>query len=161
MFSVSISAAPIDPQSLLAAFPVESEATGAVVTFSGHVRGSGIKALALEHYPGMTEGRIEAMVASAERRWPIQAAQVVHRVGVLAPGEPIVWVAVASAHRAAAFSACEFIMDYLKVSAPLWKREQNLDGQWAWVEARERDDDRARRWGSASGISGEQETAPT
>ena len=75
--------------------------------------------MALEHYPGMTESSIRDTMDSAARRWPVQAASVVHRVGELQPGDPIVWVAVASAHRAAAFSACEFIMDYLKVSAPL------------------------------------------
>ncbi len=106
--------------------------------------------MAIEHYPGMTENAIEGTVQSAARRWPIQAATVVHRIGELAPGDPIVWVGVTSAHRAAAFSACEFIMDYLKVSAPLWKREQSLDETWHWVEAKTRDDDRARRWGGGS-----------
>lgn len=159
MFAVDISAEPIDPAALLKAFPLSADETGALVSFSGHVRGAGIEALALEHYPGMTEASIGDMIESAARRWPIQAAQVVHRVGEMKPGDPIVWVAVASAHRAAAFSACEFVMDYLKVSAPLWKRERRSDGQWYWVEARDRDDARARRWGVGAGVVDELPTA--
>jgi molybdopterin synthase catalytic subunit len=147
VLSVSISEVSIDPARLQRDFPRNAQTTGAVASFSGYVRGDGITAMALEHYPGMTERCIEDSMRSAARRWPVQAAQVVHRVGELMPGDPIVWVAVASAHRAAAFSACEFIMDYLKVSAPLWKRERSLAGDWRWVAAREQDSERARRWG--------------
>jgi molybdopterin synthase catalytic subunit len=147
MFNVSIIAQPIDQAALLERFPRSASQTGAVATFAGFVRGEGIRAMALEHYPGMTEASIQETMHSAAKRWPIQACQVVHRVGELAPGDPIVWVAVAAAHRAAAFSACEFVMDYLKVAAPLWKREQDLAGRWHWVEAKSRDQDRARRWG--------------
>ncbi len=147
LFDVRIEAQPIDPAALSAAMPVDAAATGAVVSFTGYVRGEGISAMALEHYPGMTERSIRDTLASAARRWPLQGARVVHRVGELAPGDPIVWIAVSSAHRAAAFSACEFVMDYLKVSAPLWKRERQPDGRWHWVDARERDMRRARRWG--------------
>ena len=125
MFEVSIEASAIDPAALLSVFETDPAATGAVVTFTGRVRGGGVTALALEHYPQMTERSIEGMLESAAKRWPIQAARVVHRVGELRPGEAIVWLAVASAHRAAAFSACEYVMDYLKVSAPLWKRERD------------------------------------
>jgi len=122
---------------------------GAVVSFCGRVRGGSVTALELEHYPGMTERSIDAMVGSAARRWPLLAVQVVHRVGVLAPGETIVWLAVAAAHRAAAFAAGEYLMDYLKIAAPFWKRERDASGTWRWVEARSSDDERARRWGIA------------
>ena len=122
---------------------------GAVTSFTGYVRidknlGE-TRAMELEHYPGMTEKSIEAMVVQASERWPIMAASVVHRVGRLLPGEQIVWVGVSSAHRAAAFSACEFIMDYLKAEAPLWKKEFNEYSQ-QWVEAKATDTERARRW---------------
>ncbi|EAQ99213.1 molybdenum cofactor biosynthesis protein MoaE [Congregibacter litoralis] len=146
MFSVDITASPIDVTGLTRDFPRSPNGTGAVASFTGFVRGEGITALALEHYPGMTERSIMETIESAARRWPVQAVQVVHRVGELKPGEPIVWLAVGSGHRAAAFSACEFVMDYLKVSAPLWKRERDTKGSWHWVKAKSADDDRAKRW---------------
>lgn len=151
MFSVTISAEAIEPGQLCRDFSRDSQQTGAVASFVGYVRGEGISALALEHYPGMTERSIEETICGAARRWPVQAVEVVHRVGELQPGDPIVWLAVASAHRAAAFNACEFVMDYLKVSAPLWKRERDLQGNWHWVEARDVDHERARRWGGGAG----------
>lgn len=147
MFVVDIAEQPFDVAALARDFPRSADDTGAVATFTGYVRGEGISALALEHYPGMTEQSILESIRSAARRWPVQSVQVVHRVGELGPGEPIVWLAVGSAHRAAAFSACEFVMDYLKVSAPLWKRECDLAGHWRWVDAKTTDEDRARRWG--------------
>jgi molybdopterin synthase catalytic subunit len=147
MFTVSIQDTPIDEAALVSAFPRSASHTGAVVTFAGYVRGEGIRAMALEHYPGMTEASIHETIQSAAKRWPLQACQVVHRVGELVPGEPIVWVGAAAAHRAAAFSACEFVMDYLKVAAPLWKRERDLRGDWHWVAAKSQDQLRARRWG--------------
>lgn len=156
MFEVRIAAEPIDPAALSAALPIDAQATGAMVSFTGYVRGKGITAMSLEHYPGMTERSIADTLASAARRWPLQHAAVVHRVGELAPGDPIVWLAVTSAHRAAAFSACEFVMDYLKVSAPLWKRERDSAGRWHWVDAREGDSQRAARWG----LAGERVAAP-
>lgn len=128
---------------------VAGDDIGAVVSFSGKVRGGSVTALELEHYPGMTERSIEAMVGSAARRWPLLGVQVVHRVGVLAPGDTIVWLAVAAAHRAAAFAAGEYLMDYLKIAAPFWKRERDAGGVWRWVAARRSDDERARRWGIA------------
>ena len=156
----------LSPGALLAAFPslaaragfsacgahgdggsAAGDDAGAVVSFSGRVRGGSVTALELEHYPGMTERSIEAMIGSAARRWPVLAVQVVHRVGTLAPGETIVWLAVAAAHRAAAFSAAEYLMDYLKIAAPFWKRERDASGTWHWVEARSSDDERAQRWG--------------
>lgn len=153
MFSVSIESQAIDPQRLSRGFARSDDETGAVASFTGYVRGAGITALALEHYPGMTEQSIKTSINRAAERWPLQSAQVVHRVGELLPGDPIVWVAVASAHRAAAFSACEFLMDYLKVAAPLWKRERDQSGEWHWVEAKNKDRDRARRWLETEGLS--------
>ncbi|EED32886.1 molybdopterin converting factor, subunit 2 [gamma proteobacterium NOR5-3] len=150
MFSVAISKEPLDVSALTRDFPRSAAETGAVVTFTGFVRGEGISALALEHYPGMTEQSILDSIHSAARRWPVQSVQVVHRVGELAAGEPIVWLAVGAGHRAAAFSACEFVMDYLKISAPLWKRERDLEGNWHWVDAKIADRDRARRWGGGA-----------
>jgi molybdopterin synthase catalytic subunit len=143
---VLISDSALDLAALNAALPEDVQQRGGLVTFTGFVRGAGISAMALEHYPGMTERSIEGTLHSAARRWPLLHARVVHRVGELLPGDPIVWVAVAARHRAAAFSASEFIMDYLKVAAPLWKRERDLEGNWHWVEARQRDRDRAGRW---------------
>jgi len=151
--SVEIASEAIDPGVLTSRFGEQGASVGALVSFTGRVRGE-VAALAIEHYPGMTEARIEAMMASAARRWPVEAAQVVHRVGTLMPGEPIVWIGVASAHRAAAFSACEYLMDYLKVAAPLWKREQDAEGTWRWVEAREQDEERSRRWGVGPRMGG-------
>lgn len=122
---------------------------GAVVAFVGTVRdrndGSAVASLELEHYPGMTEAAIEAMVDEATRRFEIRAVRVVHRVGVLAPLAQIVLVAVTAAHRSQAFQACEFLMDYLKTQAPFWKKELTPDGE-RWVEARASDDEAAARW---------------
>ena len=125
--------------------------TGAVVTFVGTVRDregdrAGISALELEHYPGMTEASIEAMIDDAFRRFDIRAARVVHRIGVLRPLEQIVLVAVTSAHRGQAFQACEFLMDYLKTQAPFWKKETRPEGA-CWVDARVSDDAALERWG--------------
>lgn len=150
MFRVAIAPEAINPEQLESSLPRDSDTSGAVVTFTGYVRGDGIAAMSLEHYPGMTERSIEDTLHSAARRWPLERAEVVHRVGELLPGDPIVWVGVVARHRAAAFSACEFVMDYLKVLAPLWKRECDSSGNWRWVEARPRDTERAGRWGRDS-----------
>jgi molybdopterin synthase catalytic subunit len=121
-------------------------ATGAVATFTGTVRGDdGLTALTLEHYPGMTEREIARIAAEAEKRWPVSGITIIHRVGRLKVGERIVLVAVASSHRAAAFAACQFLMDFLKTLAPFWKQEERGDGI-AWVEARSSDDAAAERW---------------
>jgi molybdopterin synthase catalytic subunit len=104
----------------------------------------------LEHYPGMTEKAIEAMVDLAFQRFDIRAARVIHRVGPLQPQDQIVLVAVTSRHRGQAFQACEFLMDYLKTQAPFWKKEHTAEGAH-WVDARASDDDALRRWGIASG----------
>ena len=124
---------------------------GAIASFTGYVRGGErgreLEAMVLEHYPGMTERCIQDFLEQAAGRWPLLAAAVVHRVGTLRPGEQIVWVGVAAAHREAAFAACEFIMDYLKTGAPFWKKEIGPSGS-RWVEARADDLARAGRWGS-------------
>ena len=119
---------------------------GAVVSFSGICRGGdGVAALDLEHYPGMAEAEITRHVEDAQTRWPLLGVTVIHRVGRIKPGENIVLVLTTSAHREAAFHAAEFLMDYLKTSAPFWKREATSSGA-NWVEARAHDDDAAARW---------------
>ncbi len=137
---------------------------GAVCSFVGTVRGEGglppeggppaaevnpsppVLSMELEHYPGMTENAIEAMIDEAHRRFDIYAARVVHRVGLLHPGDQIVMVAVTSSHRGESFKACEFLMDYLKTQAPFWKKERPPDGA-RWVDARVSDDTALARWG--------------
>ena len=125
---------------------------GALASFVGVVRdvndGDSVAALKLEHYPGMTEKAIEAIVAEAKARWDIADVTVVHRVGELKPLDQIVLVVVAGGHRGDAFAACEFIMDYLKTRAPFWKKEQTPQGA-RWVEARSSDDEAAERWAGA------------
>lgn len=127
---------------------------GAVVSFVGTVRessqGEPVSQMELEHYPGMTEAAIEAMIETAFGRFDIRAARVIHRVGVLQAREQIVAVLVASAHRGEAFAACEFLMDYLKTQAPFWKKETTPSGAH-WVDARSSDDAALARWGIASG----------
>ncbi|WP_033782371.1 molybdopterin synthase catalytic subunit MoaE [Pantoea sp. 9140] len=122
---------------------------GAVVTFTGKVRnhnlGDNVAALTLEHYPGMTEKALQEIVDAARERWPLQRVTVIHRVGELFPGDEIVLVGVTSAHRGSAFSAAEFIMDYLKTRAPFWKREATEQGD-RWVDARDSDHQAAQRW---------------
>ena len=119
---------------------------GAVVTFTGICRGDGAMAtMTLEHYPGMAEAEIERHVADAQAKWPLNGVTVIHRYGRLAPGDNIVLVVTAAAHRHEAFAAAEFLMDYLKTRAPLWKREERADGA-RWVEARDADDAAAERW---------------
>ena len=122
---------------------------GAIVTFTGLCRDEGGKlaALELEHYPGMAEEEISRVAAEAEARWPILGGIAIHRFGKIAPGENIVLVVVASSHRASAFAAAEFMMDYLKTRAPFWKKEHLVDGREGdWVEAKDADDDAADRW---------------
>jgi len=122
---------------------------GALASFVGLARdmndGAGVSEMTLEHYPGMTEKALEAIVAEAKGRWDIYNALVIHRVGPLKPCDQIVLVAVTSSHRGEAFAACEFIMDYLKTRAPFWKREATADGA-RWVDARDADDSAALRW---------------
>lgn len=120
---------------------------GAVVSFTGTVRDQdgAVSEMTLEHYPGMTEKELEKIEAEAHARWPLQASLIVHRVDALKPGDNIVLVVTASAHRDAAFDAAKFLMDYLKTSAPFWKRESGPKGG-TWVEAKDSDDAATARW---------------
>ena len=122
---------------------------GGLAVFVGLVRdrvgGEALGAMTLEHYPGMTEKALAGIEEEANRRWPLEASLIVHRVGRLEPGERIVLVAAASAHRQAAFEACQFLIDWLKTKAPFWKQEETASGP-KWVEARAGDDEAAKRW---------------
>ena len=122
---------------------------GAIVTFTGLVRdmnlGDGVTGLFLEHYPGMTEKSLTEIAEEAAQRWDLHTVLLTHRVGQLNPSDQIVYVGISSAHRGDAFSACEFIMDYLKTRAPFWKRESTRDGE-RWVDARKSDQEAAKRW---------------
>lgn len=130
---------------------------GAVVSFVGTVRdgadGTPVSLMELEHYPGMTEASIEAMIDEAFRRFDLRGARVIHRVGPLRPREQIVLVLVSARHRGQAFQACEFLMDYLKTQAPFWKKEHGPDGA-RWVDARVADDEALARWGIEVGGNG-------
>ena len=169
--SVSVQQVDFDAGAEIAALSAGREDVGAVASFVGLVRAdkagnakvmppaqpgavspadgasdtAAVQAMTLEHYPGMTEKALEAIVAEARGRWDIYGVRVIHRVGRLVPGDRIVFVAVASAHRGEAFAACEFIMDYLKTRAPFWKKEETAAGG-RWVDARESDDHAAGRW---------------
>ena len=149
---VAIQGADFNLADEIAALRAGDARVGAVCSFVGTVRdrndGATVSTLELEHYPGMTEKSIEAMIDAALRRFDIYAARVVHRVGVLQPQDQIVLVAVTSAHRAESFKACEFLMDYLKTQAPFWKKERTPDGT-RWVDARVSDDAAMARWGES------------
>ena len=122
---------------------------GAIVTFTGTVRGgasNGVATMTLEHYPGMTERELERVEAEALARWPLQASLIIHRYGELQPGDNIVLVVTVSPHRQAAFQSAEFLMDFLKTRAPFWKKEAGPDGKGEWVDARESDDTATARW---------------
>ena len=151
---VSIQAVDFDLSREIAALRDGDARVGAVCSFVGTVRGASaahaVLGMEIEHYPGMTEKAIEAMIDDACRRFDIFGARVVHRVGPLDPGEQIVMVAVASAHRGESFRACEFLMDYLKTQAPFWKKEAGARGA-QWVDARVSDDAALARWGIAAG----------
>jgi len=156
---VSIQTADFDLGAEVSALRATDPGVGAVASFVGTVRdrndGLGVSAMELEHYPGMTEKAIEAMIDEALRRFDIRAARVIHRVGPLAPLDQIVLVVVTSAHRGSAFQACEFLMDYLKTQAPFWKKEHTPQGA-RWVDARVSDDAALERWGIAAGNAGPQ-----
>jgi molybdopterin synthase catalytic subunit len=147
--SVRITEAPIDAAAETAALARGRGDVGALVTFAGICRGdeqgAPIAALVLEHYPGMAEEEINRHVEEAKKRWPLLGVRIAHRVGRVTPGETIVLVVTASAHRQAAFAAAEFLMDYLKTRAPFWKKVERADGTH-WVAAREKDDVAAGRW---------------
>jgi molybdopterin synthase catalytic subunit len=140
----------------IAALTAGNAAIGGVATFLGLVRdmaqGAAVSALTLEHFPGMTERELERIEAEALRRWPLDASLIIHRYGRMEPGEQIVLVATASAHRQAAFDSCMFLMDYLKTRAPFWKLEEGEAGA-GWVEARESDDLARARWEGESALA--------
>ena len=139
---------------LQAALLAGAATEGAIATFTGYVRTTNDKrpvhSLELEHYPGMTQRSLKNIAREAATRWPLLAASIVHRVGVLSPGEQIVWIGVAAAHRGSGFAACEYIMDFLKTAAPLWKKEKGPAGE-RWVETRKEDGERTQRWQEIGG----------
>jgi molybdopterin synthase catalytic subunit len=149
MQQISIQSADFDAGVEIARLREASAETGAVAMFVGVVSdsndGSHVDAMELEHYPGMTEKSIATIIEEAQRRWPLLAVRVIHRIGKLAVRDQIVFVGVSSRHRGAAFSACEFIMDFLKTGAPFWKKEQTSAGS-RWVDARASDDAATQRW---------------
>jgi len=147
--TIRIQAEPFDTAGETAALTRGRADIGAVVAFTGLCRDEGgrLMALELEHYPGMAEAEIGRIADEAQARWPLLGLTVIHRFGRIVPGEEIVLVLTASAHRQAAFEAASFLMDYLKTHAPFWKREHRKDGTaGAWIEAKEADDRAAERW---------------
>lgn len=144
---VRVQAEPFDTGAELAGFAAGRADVGAQVSFTGIVRDDGgtLKFMEIEHYPAMTETAIAQIEAEAVQRWGLKASLIVHRHGRLTPGEPIMMVATAAGHRADAFAAAEFLMDYLKSRAPFWKKEVTARGE-AWVAARDEDEDALRRW---------------
>ncbi|MGF9762601.1 molybdenum cofactor biosynthesis protein MoaE [Microvirga sp. 0TCS3.31] len=147
--TIRIQAEPFDVAAETATLTGGRADIGAVVAFTGLCRDEGgrLAALELEHYPGMAEAEIDRIAGQAESRWPLLGLTVIHRFGRISPGEEIVLVLAASAHRMAAFEAASFMMDYLKTKAPFWKREHLKDGTiGAWVEAKEADDRAMERW---------------
>jgi molybdopterin synthase catalytic subunit len=152
---VFIQAEDFDVSAQISALRAGDTRVGAVCSFVGTVRDrtagtpGSISSMELEHYPGMTEKSIEAMIDTAQQRFDILGARVIHRIGLLQPLDQIVLVAVTSAHRGESFQACEFLMDYLKTQAPFWKKEQTPDGA-RWVDARVTDDAALAKWGIAA-----------
>lgn len=149
MNQIKVQTEPFDFAAVQEALRSSSPAIGAMVTFLGQVRdineGDEVNTMTLEHYPGMTERTLETIVKEADERWDLIGIQVIHRVGELSPKDPIVLVAVASAHRGEAFQACEFIIDYLKNRTPFWKKESTTEGEH-WVDARHSDKEAEGRW---------------
>ncbi len=147
---VSIQTSDFDLSAEIAALRLQDKRIGAICTFTGTVRdrndGLNVSSMELEHYPGMTEKAIEAMIDEAFKRFDIYGVRVVHRIGLLQPLDQVVMVAVTSAHRGESFKACEFLMDYLKTQAPFWKKEKTPEGA-RWVDARVTDDAALEKWG--------------
>ncbi|MCJ9429464.1 molybdenum cofactor biosynthesis protein MoaE [Kordiimonas marina] len=149
MAHVSVQQADFDVGGEIEALKEGRTDAGAFVSFTGTVRDmdGNLKSLTLEHYPGMTETELARIAGEAERRWPLLGCRIIHRFGTLAPGDNIVLVITASAHRRAAFEAAEFLMDFLKTRAPFWKKEATAAGD-AWVDAKTDDDDALEKWQS-------------
>jgi molybdopterin synthase catalytic subunit len=147
MARIAVQEAPFDLAAESAALSAGRTDVGAIASFVGLCRADdGLAAMVLEHYPAMTERAIAKIVAEAEARWPLTGCTVIHRVGRLEPGAPIVLVLTASSHRAAALESCAFLIDWLKTKAPFWKREEFSAGGTRWVEAKAGDDAAADRW---------------
>lgn len=148
--SVAVQTEDFDISREVAALTAGRTDIGAIVTFTGTVRGTSgeaaLSSMTLEHYPGMTEAELARVETEARARWPLQGSRIIHRVGELKPGDNIVLVVTASAHRHAAFEAAAFLMDYLKTRAPFWKKETDANGAGCWVDARESDDAALERW---------------
>ncbi|WP_439545123.1 molybdenum cofactor biosynthesis protein MoaE [Sandarakinorhabdus sp.] len=158
MITARLQAEPFDAAAEQAALVGTRTDLGAVVSFTGLVRADGgLVALTLEHYPAMTLPQMQAIAAQAAARWPGTHGIIIHRHGRLLPGDAIVLVLTASPHRADAFAAAEFLMDWLKTKAPFWKRELWADGSTRWVEAKAADDRAAARWASGAPSSQQQE----
>jgi len=152
MARVLVQEAAFDLAAETAALSAGRTDVGGIASFLGVCRADdGLAAMVLDHYPGMTERAIARIAAEAEARWPLTGCTIIHRMGRILPGEPIVLVLTASAHRAAALEACAFLIDWLKTSAPFWKREEFASGEQRWVEARAEDDAAAARWAKAGG----------
>jgi molybdopterin synthase catalytic subunit len=154
MSAVRVQREPFDPGAELNSFLREAPQAGGIAVFIGQMRdfrgparasGEPVSAMTLEHYPGMAERELDALVDEAKQRWKLDGVRVVHRIGELLPADPIVFVAAASAHRADALEACTFLIDWLKTKAPFWKKETTESGA-QWVEAASSDDARASRW---------------
>jgi len=149
MKNINILSTPLNPEAEIKALRQGNPGIGALVSFVGLMRdineGDSVQGMYLEHYPGMTEKALEAILAEAQTRWELEAIKIIHRVGELSPLDPIVLVAVASRHRGEAFRACEFIIDYLKMQAPFWKKERTANGE-RWVDARHSDGEAQSRW---------------
>ncbi len=146
--TIQILGDPFDLASLCGQLTAIDSEYGALVTFTGMVRDladNPVNAMLLEHYPGMTEQSLAAIIITARERWALGNVTVIHRVGMLYPGDPIVFIGVSSRHRREAFDACQFIMDYLKMDAPFWKKEFTPAGEH-WVEAKSSDGEAAKRW---------------
>jgi molybdopterin synthase catalytic subunit len=145
VISIRVDEADFEPSVEIAA--LEGLGGGGVATFTGLVRGEdGLTELRLDHYPSMTRAQVERIAADASARWPLLGIRIIHRVGALHPGDRIVFVGTASRHRTAALEACAFLIDWLKTSAPFWKKESFADGHSAWVEARMEDEMKAAEW---------------
>ncbi len=148
--AVRVQTEPFDSGRELGAFLSGKHDSGGVATFTGIVRDHNaagrISAMTLEHYPDMTEGMLERIESEARTRWALDDSLIIHRYGRLQPGDPIVMVITASAHRRAAFEACEFLVDWLKTKAPFWKQEEMASGEAIWVEAQASDDEATARW---------------
>lgn len=153
---IRIQSDPLATEPALTLLEGDAPTIGAVCSFTGLARDlgdhSGVQSLFLEHYPGMTEAAIQNVVADAAERWAIHSTAVLHRVGEIQAGERIVFVGVSSRHRQDAFEACQFIMDYLKTSAPFWKKEITADGRGEWVEQKTSDRQAAQRWSQSDGL---------